>query len=49
MKCKTICWHAKEFQNSLEWSITKVYLLGAKLTEIVVIHTQFSAYAGNWN
>ena len=30
-------WHTKELHNSLEWSITKVYLSGAKITERVGI------------
>ena len=38
-----ICWLKKEFHNSLEWSITKVYLLGDKLTEIVAIHSPLGA------
>ena len=32
-----VCWHSKEFQNTLEWSITKVYLSGDKLTKSIVI------------
>ena len=31
------CWCTKEFYNNLEYSITKVYLVGNKLTERVMI------------
>ena len=33
------CWRTREFHNSPDWSITKVYLLGDKLTERVAIHS----------
>lgn len=37
--------HTKEFDTSPEWSITKTYLLGGKLTERVEILSPLSVLA----
>ena len=36
---KLICWLTKDFYNSPEWSMTKVYLSGDTLIERVAIHS----------
>ena len=38
-----VYWHTKEFHNSLEWSVAKIYLPGDKLTERVSIHSSLHA------